>query len=108
MTRRRKRECPPPGIDTAVLEAVTASDAQFFIDHPGVTFRVRDFVPGEGPPMDVPTNHRAVVHVTQVEPGFRLRAILIEGPRESMGTPPRRKFGTGQRFESRRLDPSQT
>jgi hypothetical protein len=88
---------PPAGIDTAVLEAVTAEDAKYFADHPTATLRVRDFVPGEGPAIYVPPNHRAVVHVTQVVPGFRLRAILIEGPKRRPFDRARRARNWGQK-----------
>jgi hypothetical protein len=88
-----------PGVDTAVLEAVAAEDAKYFANHPTATVRVRDFVPGEGPAMYVPPNHRAVVHVTQVVPGFRLRAILIEGPR---GRPFSRARGRGNWAKNKR------
>jgi hypothetical protein len=65
------------GVNVEAIEAVTASDRQFFIDHPAATHRDRPFVPGEGPLPPIPPNHRVVIRVHQIAPGFRIREPLL-------------------------------
>jgi hypothetical protein len=64
-------------IDVKAIEAATASDRQFFIDHPEATHRDRPFVPGEGPLPPIPPNCQVFIRVHQIAPGFRIREPLL-------------------------------
>jgi hypothetical protein len=54
------------------LERALASDREFFDNNPQAISRVRDFVFGEGT-LCIPPGHRAMVSVTQLAPGMRIR-----------------------------------
>jgi len=73
----RIRDPEEVGINRHALEAATAADRQFFEANPQATERERALVPGETPFEPVPPGYVVRVLVTQIAPGFRLRAIFF-------------------------------
>jgi hypothetical protein len=65
------------GLDWSAVEAASAADRQFFEANPNVTSRVRTLVPGETFFEPVAPGYVFRVLVTQLTPGFRIRAIFF-------------------------------